>query len=309
MLLKSASALTRKFRSISAAVVRALLKDGTFSPRAITRNRQSEAALNLRAEGAEVVKGDPSDRATLNITLRGSELVFGERHYSPSCPTLKGEGPNELVQGISMVDAAKEAGVKVFIFTYELSTSLIKLSGGKYRNALHFEQKAAVEEHLRASGLANATLHLGSFLGNFWTHPPDTTWRFRTSALPHFRPDDPMTYTWVERDVTVVVLALLKNFTDPSKGICGSVYPVVTALIPHAELVAQTAQVLGVEVTFTTAPPMGGPAFEEMFVSHIERGLYPDTPVLNPALLALGPELGTIQEFLATEVKPRFEKK
>jgi hypothetical protein len=34
----------------------------------------------------------------------------------------EGEGPNEVDQGKNMIDAAKEADVKFFIFTHDLST-------------------------------------------------------------------------------------------------------------------------------------------------------------------------------------------
>jgi hypothetical protein len=59
------------------SVVNALLKDGTFTPRAITRNPESETALKLKARGVEVVKGDCLDKASLVTALRGSEAVFG----------------------------------------------------------------------------------------------------------------------------------------------------------------------------------------------------------------------------------------
>lgn len=35
-------------------------------------------------------------------------------------------------------------------------------------------------------------------------------------------------------------------------------------------------------------------------------GLYTATPVPNPDLAALGVKFGTVEEFLETEVKPRF---
>ena len=82
---------------------------------------------------------------------------------------------------------------------------------------------------------------------------------------------------------------------------------------------------LGAEVTFTTAPPMGMPAVDEMvriplshlsnfsysermqFAAHAEYdGLYTATPVPNPALVALGVQFGTVEEWLEAEVKPRF---
>ncbi|KAJ7618816.1 hypothetical protein DFH06DRAFT_1011921 [Mycena polygramma] len=285
-----------------AAVVRALLKDGTFTPRAITRNPESAAALKLKAEGAEVVKGDPLDRTTLTDALRGSEAVFG---VTATIYPISAEGPNELVQGKNMVDAAKEAGVKYFIFTS--LPSLSKISGGQYKNALHFEQKAAVEDYLRASGLKNTSLHLSGFLENFWT-----VGQLKKSEngleipMPFFTGKDHACLTWVEHDVPAVVLALLKNYTDASKGISGNIYPIITTSIPYADLAALIENTLGVKTTFTTAPPTGVPAYDEMFKHHAEHGMYPDTPVPNPDLVALGVKFGTIQEFVEKEVKLRF---
>lgn len=54
----------------------ALLKDGTFTPRAITRNPESDVSLKLKGMGAEVIKGDSGDKASLVAALRGSEAVF-----------------------------------------------------------------------------------------------------------------------------------------------------------------------------------------------------------------------------------------
>ncbi|KAJ6585540.1 hypothetical protein B0H19DRAFT_1109989 [Mycena capillaripes] len=294
------------------AVVRALLKDGTFTPRAIARNPGSEPALKLKKLGVEVVEGDPLDKASLVEALRGSEGVFAVREPKVTAFVFppKGDGEdNELIQGKNMVDAAKEAAVKFFIFTS--TPSIAKLSGGKYKNVIHYEQKAVAEDYLRASGLANASLHLGGFLENFWKFgnlkKTDTGFDI---AIPKFSTTDRQAFTWVEREVPAAVLALLKNYTDPSKAISGKVYPIVNANISYSELATLTGKALGVEVTFTTAPPTGDASIDEMYQAHAEySGLYTATPVPNPDLVALGVQFGTIREFLETEVKPRFGQK
>ncbi|KAF8185276.1 hypothetical protein K438DRAFT_1973988 [Mycena galopus ATCC 62051] len=287
------------------AVIQALLKDGTFTPRAIIRNPESEAAIRLKAQGVEVVRGDGLDKASLVCALRGSEAVFGVT--APIFPLkAEGEGPNELVWGKNMVDAAKESGVKFFIWSSVPSVK--KLSAGKYANVLHYEQKAAVEEYLKSSGLVNASIHIGGFLENFWKfgllRKTDTGFDI---AVPHFSATNRQAFTWVEQTVPATVLALLRNYTDPSKNISGKTYPIVNENISYAELAARTGKLLGVEVTFTTAPAMGMAAIDEMYQSHAEySGLYTATPVPNPDLVALGVKFGTIQEFLEAEVKPRF---
>ncbi|KAJ7738368.1 hypothetical protein B0H16DRAFT_1570618 [Mycena metata] len=287
------------------AVVRALLKDATFIPRAICRNPDSDAAQKLKAQGVEVVKGDTLDKASLVNALHGSEAVFSVT--APIFPfKAKGEGPNELIAGTNIVDAAKEVGVKFFVFSSLPSIS--KISGGKYKTALHYDQKAAVEEHLRASGLANASIHTGAFLENYWKFGllKKTATGFDV-AVSNYKANDLEAFTWVERDVPGVALALLKNYTDPSKNISGKSYPVVNANISYAKLTEMTGKALGVEVTFTTGPPTGMAAMDDMYAAHAEySGLYTATPIPNPDLVALGVQLGTIEDFLEAEVKPRF---
>ncbi|KAJ7704999.1 hypothetical protein B0H17DRAFT_698320 [Mycena rosella] len=287
------------------AVLRALLKDGTFTPRAIARNPESEAALRLKARGIEVFEGDSLDKASLVSALRGSEAVFAVT--APIHPIkAEGEGPNEITQGKNMVDAAKKAGVKFFIFSS--LPDVTKMSGGKYKNVLHCDQKAVVEEYLQSSGLANASIHLGAFLENYWKFGllKKTATGFDV-AVPNFTATDREAFTWVERDVPPAVLALLNNYTDPSKNISGKSYPIVNATMPYAKLAAMTAEVLGVEVTFTSAPPTGVLPMDEMYAAHAEySGFYTATPVPNPDLVALGVQFGTIEEFLDMEVKPRF---
>ncbi|KAJ7750103.1 hypothetical protein DFH07DRAFT_550670 [Mycena maculata] len=288
-----------------AAVIKALLKDGTFVPRAITRNSDTEAAQKLKQSGVEVVKGDSLDKASLVSAIRGSEAVFGIT--APIFPLkAEGEGPNEIVQGKNMVDAAKEAGVKFFVLTS--MPSINRISRGKYKNVVHYDQKEVVEEYLKSSGLANASLHLGGFLENFWKFGllKKTPTGFDVPVI-NYSATDRQAFTWVEHDIPAATLALLKNYTDPSKEISGKSYPVVTANMPYAELAALTGKALGKEVTFTTAPPSGNAPMDEMFSAHAEySGLYTATPVPNPELVALGVKFGTIEEFLETEVKPRF---
>ncbi|KAJ7094241.1 hypothetical protein C8R43DRAFT_1092448 [Mycena crocata] len=263
------------------AVVRALLKDGTFKPRAIVRNPESATAIELKELGAELVQGDSLNKTSLVSALRGSEAVFAVT--VPLLPLkAEGEGPNEIVQGKNMVDAAKEVGVKFFIFSS--LPHMTKFSNGKYPNCIHYDQKSLVEEYLQASGLANASLLLGAFLENYWKFGllKKTATGFSVT-MPHSRPTDLQTFSWIERDLPAAALALLKNYTDPTKNVSGKSYPIVNARISYGELAAETAKALA-----------------------YYGGLYHETPIPNPDLVALGVRFGTIEEFLQDEVKPRF---
>ncbi|KAJ6630314.1 hypothetical protein B0H10DRAFT_1984098 [Mycena sp. CBHHK59/15] len=280
------------------AVLDAVLADGTFTPRAITRNPDSEAALKLKARGIEVVKADTLDKASLVAALSGSEAVFGVT--VPSFVDYK----SELVQGTNMVDAAKEVGVKFFVFSS--LPSMVEASGGKY-STHHYENKAAVEEHLKASGLANASILLGGFLENFWKlgslQKTPTGW---TVPITHYSAASTQDFTWVKRDVGAAVLALLKNYDDPKKGVSGKAYPVITACMTYPALAELTAKAIGAEVTFSSPPTSTIKEIDDMFACQSEFPLFKDTPVPNPNLIALGMKFSTVEEFMEVEMKSRY---
>ncbi|KAJ7490655.1 hypothetical protein FB451DRAFT_1552294 [Mycena latifolia] len=286
------------------AVVEALLKDGTFTPRAISRDPESEASLKLKARGVEVVKSDSGDKAALVDALHGSEAVFGVT--LPVVPGLTpGSRPHEIAQGKNMVDAAKEAGVKFFVFSS--LPSLKRLSGGKYKNVTSYDDKEEIEEYLKASGIANASLHLGGFMENFWTRNTlkKTPTGFNIS-IPKYSPTSRQAFTWVGHDVAESALVLFKSYSDSSKSVSGKSFPVVTAEMTYTDLAARTSKALGVEVTFTSVASSGIPMLDEMFEARSElNGLYTATPVPNPELVALGAKFGTMEEFME-EVKKRY---
>lgn len=58
------------------SVAKALLRDGSFAVRAITRNPSSLPAQQLKAAGAEVVKADADDIESLREAFRGAYGVF-----------------------------------------------------------------------------------------------------------------------------------------------------------------------------------------------------------------------------------------
>ncbi|KAF8181933.1 hypothetical protein K438DRAFT_1937900 [Mycena galopus ATCC 62051] len=264
------------------SVVQRLLKDGTFTPRAITRDPKSAAALALQAQGAEVVKADMADKASLVDALRGSETVFTVTLslFPPYSP----ENPSEIrsVQGLGT------------------------LSDRKYKSFLN-DDKEQIEQYLQTSGVPNASLHLGSFAENLWgQHQLNRSDTGFTLSVPSYTPTARQAFTWVGHDVGEAALALLKNYTDPAKDISGKAYPVITAYISYPEFAGIISKALGKEVTFTSITT-GIEALDTMFAGQAAyNGLY-TTPVPNPGLVALGAKFGTLEEFVEMEVKKRFK--
>jgi uncharacterized protein YbjT (DUF2867 family) len=62
-----------------AAVLSAVLGDGRYTPRAVTRNVDSAGSRALIAKGVEVVKASFWDKESLKDAMRDSEAVFGVR--------------------------------------------------------------------------------------------------------------------------------------------------------------------------------------------------------------------------------------
>ncbi|KAF7345335.1 NmrA domain-containing protein [Mycena sanguinolenta] len=276
------------------ALVDALLKDGTFVPRAISRDPESEASKKLRERVA--LRSSKAIRwiRWSSLTLYVAVKPFS-RSRSPVFFLPNPEGKGELVQGKNIVDAAKEAGVKFFIW------SVSKISGGKYQNALPYDEKEAVREYLESSGMMHATLHLPGFLENLYSGSPLTKKRHNgyEISVPIIKPTDILSFAWITRDVPTAALALLKNYTDSTKDIIGKTYPVVSVNTTYGTLAQLAGKALGTEVTFVTLPPTGLPTLDEMWYSNAEyNGLYTATSVPNPDLVALGMRFSTVEEFM-----------
>ncbi|KAF7358530.1 NmrA domain-containing protein [Mycena venus] len=273
------------------SVLQRLLKDGTFTPRAITRDPKSEAALKMKEQGAEVVKADTADKASLVNALRGSEAVFAVT--LSTFPPYSAEKPSEITVGKNIIDAAKEVGVKFIVFSSV--PGLTKLTGGKYTKVTLYDDKEEIEEYLKASGIANASLHLGSFTENLWTQrnlkKTDTGFAI---SIPKYTP----------YGASILHLGRKRR----GRSISGKAYPVVTFNMSFPDLTAIISKALGKEVTFNSIPSTGNPAYDEMFAAQAEyNGFYTSTPVPNPDLTALGAKFGTIEELVETELKKRYQ--
>ena len=143
------------------AVVRHL-QAGDFRVRALTRDPEASKAQPLREIGAELVRGDLTQRASLDEALAGAWGVF-------SMATPFEAGPEaEIRQGTTLGDAASAAGVRHYVYSSV---------GGADRDSgvPHFESKWAIENHLRSLGLALTIIRPTYFFENFsggWSLQP-----------------------------------------------------------------------------------------------------------------------------------------
>jgi uncharacterized protein YbjT (DUF2867 family) len=123
-------------------VVRALQASGQFKVRALTRNPGKHRDL-----GDEVVKADLERPETLNAAFEGAHGVFLVTNFWE-------QGTDELKQATEAVRAAKDAGVKHFIWSTLPDVEAI--SGGKF-HVPHFTGKAKIDRIVKEAEFANHT--------------------------------------------------------------------------------------------------------------------------------------------------------
>lgn len=143
------------------SVIKALLKEG-HQVIGITRNIEAEKAQKLSSQGVRMVSVNFTDFDALVALMKTVDTVF-----SMTTP-FEGGLEYETEQGITMANAAIEAGVGHFIFNSVGDAD-------KNTNVPHFDSKYAVEKHLEAIGLPYTIVAPVYFMDNlFYPHVMDT---------------------------------------------------------------------------------------------------------------------------------------
>ncbi|KZV98203.1 NmrA-domain-containing protein [Exidia glandulosa HHB12029] len=282
------------------SVVRQLLKDGTFKPRAVTRNPNSGVSKELVKLGADVVEGDLSSYDSIKKAIAGAEVVFAVTF------PVHGEGRSELEEGKFIVEAAKDVGVKYLVWSSVPAIS--GTSGGKYR-ASFLDDKAEVDTYLRASGLPHSIVYTGWFLEN-WTRKeyPDCASLNEKGEITfkaRWVPGTEAPLTWIERDLGPSISALFNAYSAGRLAeINGKDFAVLSAKLPieNWNKVMETVSGRKVKVEwlqgFYAIPGLG-----EAYDAVKEVPFYSDRQVPDPGLTALGVKFGTLEEFVRTELK------
>jgi uncharacterized protein YbjT (DUF2867 family) len=123
-------------------VVRALQASGEFKVRALTRDPDKHRQL-----ADEVVKADLDSPETLEAAFEGAYGVFLVTNF-------REKGTDELKQATAAVRAAKDAGVKHFVWSTLPNVEAI--SGGKFK-VPHFTGKAKIDRIVKEAGFPHHT--------------------------------------------------------------------------------------------------------------------------------------------------------
>ncbi len=152
-------------------VVRAILSDpdSGFGARALTRNPDSEAAKRLAAAGAEVVRADLDDPASLRAAFAGAFGAFCVTSFFEHFSVDK-----ELAQARNMADAAAAAGLKHLVWStledtrrfMDLDDPRMPTLQGKYK-VPHFDGKGEADAAFLGSGVPATPLLTTAYFENF----------------------------------------------------------------------------------------------------------------------------------------------
>ncbi|HEX9632907.1 MAG TPA: NmrA/HSCARG family protein [Gemmatimonadales bacterium] len=126
------------------ATARELLAAG-HRVRAVTRKPGGDAARVLAGQGAEVVRGDLDDRASLHKAFTGAWGLYALQN------TWEAGVEQEEVQGMRVVEVARATGVEHFVYASVASAH-------RKTGIPHFDNKARVEQKLRSVGFPSHTI-------------------------------------------------------------------------------------------------------------------------------------------------------
>lgn len=268
------------------AVAHHLLNKG-WRVRALTRSPDKEEALTLLKNGAEILKGDLNDTASLKRALDGVYGVFSVQN------SWEHGVEKEVQQGKLLAEEAKRAGVAHFVYS----------SVGSAHRATgipHFESKWQIEKFIRAQGLRTTIFRPVFFMDNLLM--PDTVAAIGDGNLPlGTDPGTPLQMIAVDDIGAFVRLA----FDNPVQFIGKEIDIAGDELTgPQAAEVLQ--KVLHQPVAYRQTPIEQIRSFSNDYALMIEwfnaKGYEADIP----ALRKLRPELKTFEQW-AEEKRHAFE--
>ncbi|NXV72017.1 NMRL1 protein, partial [Atlantisia rogersi] len=271
-------------------VARALLDDGTFQVRAVTRSPSKKEAEELQRRGAEVVKADQDDEASLELALAGAYGAFIVTNFWEHCSKEK-----EIAQGKRLADLSKRLGLRHVV--YSGLENVKQLTGGQLE-VLHFDGKGVVEEYFQRAGVPTTTIRLPFYFENFLSiFKPQKASQGDALVLALPMGDTPMDGMAVE-DIGPVVLCLLKS---PEVYI-GQVIGLSTGKLTEAEYAAVLSQQTGKTVEASKISPeeyekRGFPGAKEMAAMFRFYALKPDRNV--DLTMKLNPKARTFPQWVA----------
>jgi uncharacterized protein YbjT (DUF2867 family) len=217
-------------------LVNALVNEGAFIVRAITRNPEKYSG-----KAHEVVFGDLNDLQSLKDAFKNAYGVFLVTNFW--------EEPDEIAQAKNAIDAAKEAGIKHFVWS--TLPNVESISDGEFE-VPHFTNKARVDGMVRSAGFEYCT----------FVQPPFYFQNFLHLMAPQPKPDgstgwtlpiDPTKKAFHMADINDLGKVITGAFLHPEKVGNGAYVSLATELNSFNDIL-QAFKENGEDHTFTRVP-------------------------------------------------------
>jgi len=234
------------------SVVTALVEQGRFQVRAVSRNTSSEKAQQLAAQGVELVEADLNNPQSLSAAMQGVYGVFLVTNFwDPST------GNSEYNQVQSAVEAAKAAGVEHFVWS--TLPDVASISAEQFK-VVHFSNKARANQLVSEAGFKHHSFveppfFFQNFLGDMQPQPLGegiSGW-----AVP-MDPSKPCIHAG---DISELGLLVKEVFAQPDKSGDGQTY----AMAPEAlswQQICDTLNEQGYQLTVNQVP---GEVYDQFF--------------------------------------------
>jgi uncharacterized protein YbjT (DUF2867 family) len=202
-------------------VVRALQARGQFRVRALTRNPAKHRNL-----ADEVIQADLNRPETLKPAFAGAHGIFLVTNWWE-------EGTDEVEQATAAVRAAKDAGVKHFVWSTLPDVEAI--SGGNF-HVPYFTDKAKVDRIVKEAGFANHTFVIAPFYYQnlISVQAPQ---KQTDGSVGWALPLDPTVRSIHMGDITELGDIVAGAFARPDQAGHGEYLPLVGALLSFNEIV------------------------------------------------------------------------
>ncbi|MES2739375.1 MAG: NmrA/HSCARG family protein [Pseudomonadota bacterium] len=270
------------------SVAAALLKAG-WSVRALVRDPASNKSAALRNAGAETVKGDLSDAASLRAAMEG---VYGVFSVQPSSPGGTVTDDDEIRFGITIADLARACGVAHFVYS-----SVASVEAGVGLG--HFESKLTIEAHIATLPL-NATIIRPYAFMEMLVMPGFGLDRGHFNFF--IRPDQPMGVLAV-RDIGLCVAAI---FADPAR-FAGTTLDLAGDMVTGHDLATLFSEAAGGAIAYARFPDevLTANPFLGKLTAMLDRAQPADEATLQE-LRRINPEMQSMRTWLAGDGQAPF---
>lgn len=256
------------------SLVQALLKDGSYAVRAVSRDPTSEASKKLAAQGVEVVKAHANNKDELVDAFKGAYAVFAVTNFWDK-EILMNDHSLEEKQGKIIVDAVAETKPQHFLYSSLPYTA--QISKNKYDKVVHFDGKARVEEYAKTKDINATFVHASFYMTNLiYFMPPQVNANGEVEWVGPMRPEAPVAMIDIPGDWGNVCLGVLKAGPAATKNLDVNV---AGEYISFQQVVDTFTKVTGRKAVYKQIPredyknalvPTMGPIVSEEFVQMLE---------------------------------------